>query len=155
MVKEKAHFFWVAALALSFSTMLHKALNRSSSRPSIANARQNQNDHSNWIYLEDIHKPKEHTLQWVAATQQGSVQRVLEKDSQKLPESRQRDLVQGFLHDPKAQKKQLSEANHDNQQADDLLKLLPVCLYLDTDGHNDNEHFPTFRTRAKLPSAYA
>jgi hypothetical protein len=79
----------------------------------------NQNDHSNWIYLEEIHKPKEHTLQWVAATQQGNVPRVLEKNEQKLPESGQRDLVQGFLHDPKAQK---------NQQVDDLLKLLPVAF---------------------------
>ena len=35
----------------------------------------NQNDHSNWVYLEDLHKPKEHTLQWVAATQHGEVRR--------------------------------------------------------------------------------
>ncbi|HEY4049191.1 MAG TPA: hypothetical protein VGM27_20205, partial [Acidobacteriaceae bacterium] len=87
-----------------------------------------ENDHSRWIYLEEIHKPKEHVLQWVAATQQGDVHRVLEKNEQRLSESQQRDLIQSFLHDTRAQKKQLSEGNHDYQQIDDLLKLLPIAF---------------------------
>lgn len=128
MVKEKAHFFWVGTLALSFSTVHAQSPQQIIQQVVNTERTANQNDHSNWIYLEEIHKPKEHSLQWVAATQQGDVPRVLEKDDQKLPEPRQRDLVQEFLHDPKAQKKQLSEANHDNQQIDDLLKLLPVAF---------------------------
>jgi hypothetical protein len=83
------------------------------------------NDHSQWIYLEEIHKPKEHILQWVANSPQGDVQRILEKNDQECQESQQRDQIQQFLHDPRAQKKQVAETNHDNQQIDDLLQLLP------------------------------
>ena len=35
-------------------------------------------------YLEEIRKPKEQVLQWVATTQQGDAQRVLERDKQKI-----------------------------------------------------------------------
>jgi hypothetical protein len=128
MVKEKAYFFWVGVLALQFSTLHAQSPQQMIQQAVNSERAANQNDHSNWIYLEEIHKPKEHTLQWVAATQLGDVPRALEKNEQKLPESQQRDLVQGFLHDSRAQKKQLSEANHDNQQLDDLLKLLPVAF---------------------------
>ena len=87
-----------------------------------------QNDHSNWVYLEESDQPKEHVLQWVAATQQGNVNRVLEKDDQKVPEAQQKALIEKFLHDPKEQKKQLAESDHDNKQIDDLLKLLPAAF---------------------------
>ena len=128
MVKEKAYFFWVGVLALQFSTVHAQSPQQIIQQAVNSERAADQNDHSNWIYLEEIHKPKEHTLQWVAATQVGDVPRALEKNEQKLPEAQQRDLVQGFLHDSRAQKKQLSEANHDNQQLDDLLKLLPVAF---------------------------
>jgi hypothetical protein len=128
MLKGKAHVFWAGVLALPFSTVHAQSPQQIIQQVVDSERTANQNDHSNWIYLEEIHKPKEHTLQWVAATQQGNVPRVLEKDNQKLPEPRQRDLVQEFLHDPKAQKKQIAESNHDNQQVDDLLKLLPIAF---------------------------
>ena len=128
MVKEKAYFFWVGVLALQFSTVHAQSPQQIIQQAVNSERAADQNDHSNWIYLEEIHKPKEHTLQWVAATQVGDVPRALEKNEQKLPEAQQRDLVQGFLHDSRAQKKQLSEASHDNQQLDDLLKLLPVAF---------------------------
>ena len=128
MVKDKAYFFWVGVLALQFSTVHAQSPQQIIQQAVNSERAADQNDHSNWIYLEEIHKPKEHTLQWVAATQVGDVPRALEKNEQKLPEAQQRDLVQGFLHDSRAQKKQLSEANHDNQQLDDLLKLLPVAF---------------------------
>jgi hypothetical protein len=128
MLKGKAHFFWAGVLALPFSTVHAQSPQQIIQQVVDSERTANQNDHSNWIYLEEIHKPKEHTLQWVGATQQGNVPRVLEKDDQKLPEPRQHDLVQEFLHDPKAQKKQIAEANHDNQQVDDLLKLLPIAF---------------------------
>jgi hypothetical protein len=128
MAKVKAHLYWVGALAFSFSTVQAQSPQQIIQQVVDSEHTADQNDHSNWIYLEEILKPKEHTLQWVASTQQGNVARLLEKDAQKVPEPRQRDLVQGFLHDPKAQKKQIAESNHDNQQIDDLLKLLPVAF---------------------------
>jgi hypothetical protein len=95
-----------------------------------------QNDHSNWIYLEEDDKPKEHVLQWVAATQHGNVERVLEKDADQIPESRQREQIAKFLQDPKAQNKQVSEAEHDNKQIDDLLKLFPIAFIWTVTGSN-------------------
>ncbi len=88
----------------------------------------NKADHSNWTYLEELHKPKEHLVQWVAATQQGSVERVLVKNDEKPTEQQQRDMIQKFLHDPHAQKKQIEENAHDGQQVDDFLKLLPTAF---------------------------
>ncbi len=85
----------------------------------------NQNDHSNWMYLEEIKKPKEHLVQWVAATQGANVDRVLIRNDQKPATGEQQGEIQKFLHDAKTQKKQIAENEHDNKQIDDLLKLLP------------------------------
>lgn len=88
----------------------------------------NRNDHTNWVYLEQITKPKESVRQWVATTPQCNVDRVFEKNEQKLPEPQQRELIERFMHDPKAEKKQISESDHDLQQIDDFLKLLPAAF---------------------------
>jgi hypothetical protein len=86
---------------------------------------ENKNDHSHWIYLDHSVKPKVQLLCWVATTPQGDVDRILVKDGRELPEPNQQTLIQKFLHDPHAQKKQLTENAHDYQQVDDLLRLLP------------------------------
>ncbi len=128
MTMGRTHFFWVGLLALSFSTVHAQSPQEIIQQAVNSERTADQNDHSNWIYLEEDDKPKEHILQWVASTQHGNVERILEKDDQQLPESRQRELIQKYLHDPRAQNKQVSEAKHDNQQIDDLLKLLPVAF---------------------------
>jgi hypothetical protein len=85
----------------------------------------NQSDHSHWIYLDHSVKPKEKLLCWVATTPDGDVDRILVKDGRELPEAEQQSLIQKFVHDPRAQKKQLGENAHDSKQVDDLLRLLP------------------------------
>jgi hypothetical protein len=94
-------------------------------------------DHSQWTYLEQSDKPHEHLVQWVATTPQGDVQRVLIRNGQKLPEDQQRGMIQKFMHDSHAQKKQLNELAHDNQQIDDLLKLLPAAFVWTQTGSNE------------------
>ena len=128
MAQKKTSYFWVGALALSV-TVAH-AQNPQQVIQQVVNAEHQAdlNDHSKWIFLEEIHKPKEHVLQWVANSPQGDAQRILEKNGQEFSESQQRDQIQQFLHDPHAQKKQISETNHDNQQIDDLLQLLPKAF---------------------------
>jgi hypothetical protein len=128
MTKEKARLFWVGMFALSFFTARAQSPQQIIQQTVNSERTADQNDHSNWVYLEESDKPKEHILQWVAGTQHGNVERVLEKDDQQFPESRQRELIEKYLHDTRAQNKQVSEANHDNQQIDDLLKLLPVAF---------------------------
>jgi hypothetical protein len=53
---------------------------------------------------------------------------VFERDRKRVPEEKQREAVQSFLHDPKAQKKNLAEDEQDEKQIDDFLKLLPVAF---------------------------
>jgi hypothetical protein len=125
---KKARLFWVGVLAFSFPTVHAQSPQQIIQQAVNSERTADQNDHSNWIYLEESDKPKEHLLQWVAGTQHGNVERILEKDDLQLPESRQRDLIQKYLHDTRAQNKQVSEGNHDNQQIDDLLKLLPIAF---------------------------
>jgi len=128
MGKGKARFFWAGIVALSFSTVHAQTPQQIIQQAVDTERTADQNDHSNWIYLEESDTPKVHILQWVAATQRGNVERVLEKDARELPEAEQQELIQKYLHDSRAQKKQIEEANHDNQQIDDLLKLLPAAF---------------------------
>ncbi len=128
MAKEKAHTLWVGLLALSFSTLHAQNPQQIIQQAADIERTADRNDHSNWIYLEESDKPKEHLVQWVAATQKGNVERILERDEQQLPEARQRELIEKFLHDTRAQNKQVEEASHDNRQIDDLLKLLPEAF---------------------------
>jgi hypothetical protein len=125
MAKGKTLLFWAGTFGLSFSSLQAQSPQQLIQQVAEVERNADRNDHSNWIYLEESNKPKEHVLQWVAGTQRGSVDRVLEKDEQQLSEALQREIIDKFLHDPKAQNKEVAEANHDNQQIDDLLKLLP------------------------------
>jgi hypothetical protein len=127
MGKGKVHLFWAGLLALA-ATVHAQTPQQIIQLAADTERTADRNDHSNWIYLEESDKPKEHVVQWVAATQHGSVERVMEKDDRELSETQQRDLIQKFLHDTKAQNKQVAEDNHDNQQIDDLLKLLPEAF---------------------------
>ena len=128
MGKRKVQLFWAGILVLSFSTGHAQTPQQIIQQAVDAERTAEQNDHANWIYLEESDKPKEHLLQWVAATQQGDVDRVLEKDERQLPEAEQREMIQKYLRDTHAQKKQIEENNHDNKQIDDLLKLLPEAF---------------------------
>ncbi|MGC2163270.1 MAG: hypothetical protein WA634_15285 [Silvibacterium sp.] len=144
MAKENARFLWVVALGLSFSFAYAQSPQQIIQQVVNAEHAADENDHSQWVYLEEIRKPKEEVLQWVAGTQQGDVQRVLEKDEQRLSASQQRDLIQNFLRDPGARKKQISESNHDNKQIDDLLQLLPIAFLWTQTGENATATFLHF-----------
>jgi hypothetical protein len=128
MTKERAPILLVGLLVLSFFPLHAQSPKQIIQQVVDVERNADQNDRSNWIYLEESDKPKEHVLQWVAASQRGYVDRVLEKDDQQFPEARQREIIEKFLHDTRAQNKQVEEANHDDRQIDDLLKLLPAAF---------------------------
>jgi hypothetical protein len=128
MAKGKRCFLWIGALVLSFSVALAQSPQQIIQQVVNTEHAADENDHSHWIYLEEIRKPKEHLLQWIAGTEQGDVERVIERNEQRLSESQQRDLIQNFLQDTRAQNKQISENKHDDQQIDDLLQLLPIAF---------------------------
>ncbi len=110
MTKGKARLLWVWVFGLSFCMADAQSAQQIIQRAVDNERAADQNDHSNWIYLEESDKPKEHILQWVAGTQRGNVERVLEKDDQQLPETRQRELIDKYLHDAHAQKKQVARS---------------------------------------------
>ena len=138
MTQQRTHLVAVGLLALSFPSLHAQSPQQIIQQVVDVERKADQNDHSNWIYLEESDKPKEHLVQWVAATQRGNVERVLEKDAQQLPEGRQRELIEKFMHDTRAQNKQVEEANHDNRQIDDLLKLLPEAFIWTQTGSTAN-----------------
>ena len=128
MFKQRARFFLLIAFALSFSSVHAQSPQQLIQQVVDAELASIQNDHSKWVYFQDTRKPKVKFKQWVVTTQHGNIERILEKDGQRLSEPEQRDHIQKFLNDTKAQKKQLSTINHDYQQIGDLLKLLPVAF---------------------------
>lgn len=128
MKKKQACLVWIGVFALVFPVAHAQSPQQIVQQAVNTEHAADENDHSRWIYLEEIRKPKAQVLQWVATTPEGDVERVLEKDSQKLPEAQQGDLVQKFLQDASARRKQVAQADHDNRQIDDLLQLLPVAF---------------------------
>jgi hypothetical protein len=128
MTKGSGPVVWVTLLVLSCAPLHAQSPQQIIQQVVDVERKADQDDHSNWIFLEESDKPKEHLVQWVAATREGSVERVLEKDDHQLDEARQRELIEKFLTDSRAQKKQVEEANHDYRQIDDLLKLLPEAF---------------------------
>ena len=160
MGREKARFL-LGVLALSFSFAFAQSPQQIVQQVVNTERAANQNDHSHWIYLEENRKPKEEILQWVAGTQQGDVQRMLKKNGQELPEPQQKQLIDKFLRDTRAQSKQITEAKHDDQQVDDFLKLLPVAfIWTQTaaTATNTSLHFepaPSFRPPTRESRVFA
>jgi hypothetical protein len=121
----------------------------------------NKNDHSQWIYLDHSVKAKEQLLCWVATTPGGDVDRILVKNGHELPEPDQQTLIQKFVHDPHAQKKQMAENAHDYQQVDDLLRLLPagfVWTVVKTTPDETTLHFvpnPSFKPPTREARVFA
>jgi hypothetical protein len=128
MAKGKSLRFCIGIFALSLSSLHAQSPQQIIEQVAEVERNADRIDHSNWIYLEESNKPNVRVLQWVGGTQQGSVDRILEQNEQQLSEARQREIIDKFLQDPKAQKKEIAEANHDIQQIDDLLKLLPAAF---------------------------
>jgi len=110
-----------------------------------------RNDHSRWIYFETDRKPDHSVKQWVAETGDGSLQRVVETNGQPVPRAQQRKSLDSFLQDSSARSKQRKSDQHDDQQAAELLNLLPqafIWTYQGTRGNDILLHFkpnPQFR----------
>jgi hypothetical protein len=110
-----------------------------------------RDDHTRWLYYEDDRKPENPVKQWVADTSNGSLKRVLQIDGRKLSQSEQLDRINRFLGDTSAQAKARKSSSHDDEQAAEMLQLLPKAfLWTKTgeDGDNTLLHFkpdPNFR----------
>jgi hypothetical protein len=85
----------------------------------------NRDDHSRWLYFEVDRKPKNSVTQWVAETSHGDLGRILEENSQKLSVANQQKKMDGFIRDSDEQARRRKAGRHDDDQATELLKLLP------------------------------
>jgi hypothetical protein len=111
------------------------------------------NDHSHWLYFEINRQPNKNVKQWVAEANAASVNRVVERNGQTLPESQQRQEMAAFINDPGTQAKQRRSGQHDDEQAAELLKILPDAFIWTASGEKGSDavfHFkpdPQFRPR--------
>ena len=86
MARKSRHLLSLVILAFSVSALYGQSPQQIIQQTVDSERAADQSDHSNWIYLEESDKPKEHIVQWVAATQRGNVERILEKDAQEISE---------------------------------------------------------------------
>ena len=96
------------------------------------------NDHSHWIYFEIDRRPERTVKQWVAEAQHLSLNRVVERDGQPLSEAQQRNEISSFINDTRAQAKQRKSGEHDDEQAEELTKMLPDGFSWTIVGEKDN-----------------
>ena len=85
-------------------------------------------DHTAYIYRDHDVTPGNDTLFLMVETPQGNLKRTLEDHGQPLsPEARRVDdlRIHGLMNDANAQQHQRKDAVHDDEQAEQLLKLLP------------------------------
>ncbi len=110
-----------------------------------------QNDHSHWLYFESDAQPAKAVKQWVAEAASISLSRVVERNGQTLSDLEQRKEITDFINDSHAQAKQRKSGQQDDEQATELLKMLPDAFIWTSEGQKGDAllmHFkpnPGFR----------
>ena len=104
-----------------------------------------RNDHSHWLYFELDRQPEKSVKQWVAQACTVSLERVIERDGRLLPESQQREEMSSFINDPGAQNKKRKSGQHDDEQAAELLKILPDAFIWSIEGEKGSETLLHFK----------
>jgi hypothetical protein len=121
---------WYLILAVG---LLMRPLYAEDSRQFVQRAVQNElnddaNDHTRWMFFETDRTPARNVEQWVAQTREGALVRVVRANGQLVPESEQRQKMDAFLHDWTARSKQKKSEQHDDEEATELLNLLPQAF---------------------------
>ena len=104
-----------------------------------------RNDHSHWLYFEFDRKPDKSVKQWVAEANSVSLERVIERNGQPLPEYQQQQEMSSFINDPGAQNKKRKSGQHDDEQAAELLKILPDAFIWNIEQGKGSETLLHFR----------
>jgi len=103
-----------------------------------------RDDHSRWIYFEVDRKPEHLVKQWVAETRTGALRRIIEMDGRPVAPEDQRRKMESYLSNSSAHAKQRKSEQHDDQQATELLQILPqafIWTIEGTKGSNTILHF--------------
>ncbi|MGA8090320.1 MAG: hypothetical protein WCA10_23810 [Terracidiphilus sp.] len=129
-------FVFFLALAQSSFAQSPKAIVEQAVQTELA---ANRNDHSHWLYFEIDRQPGKAVKQWVAQARSSSLDRVVERNGQTLPENEQRHEMNAFINNPGAQSKQRKSGQHDDEQAAELLQMLPNAFIWTAAGEKGNE----------------
>lgn len=148
----RAGCFLVGAIALLSSGICHaEDAQQFVQRAVQTELAKDRDDHSRWMYFEVDRKEGITVKQWVAETRDGSLRRVIEMNGQPVPEPEQRSKIDAYLRDPSARSKTRKSEQHDDEQATELLNLLPqafIWTHQGTKGNLTLLHFkpnPNFR----------
>jgi hypothetical protein len=104
-----------------------------------------RDDHSRWRYYEIDRKPGSTVEQWVADTGYGSLRRVIQENGQPLPLAEQRQRMERFVQDAQGQDSQRKSGQHDDNQAAEMLRLLPNAFVWTITGTDKNDTMLHFR----------
>jgi hypothetical protein len=108
------------------------------------------NDHSHWLYFEIDRQPTRSVKQWVAEATLVSLNRVIERNGKHLSDPEQRQEMSSFINDPHAQNKQRKSGQHDDEQAAELLKMLPDAFTWEKVGEQGNNIQMHFKPNAQF-----
>lgn len=109
-------------------------------------------DHSHWLYYEVDRKPGANVRQWVAETTIGDLKRLIEKNGLIFSKADQRKDINNYLGDSGAQEKQLKADRHDDQQASQMLKMLPQAFLWTKTGVQGNSTILRFKPNPQFDS---
>jgi len=105
----------------------------------------NREDHSHWLYFEVDRRPSKTVKQWVAQARMASLDRVVERNGQTLAEYQQRQEMNSFIHDSREQARQRKSGQRDEEQAAELVKILPDAFVWSSAGEKGSSILLHFR----------
>lgn len=89
------------------------------------------NDHTAYMYYDHDVTPDHDTVVYTVETPQGNLKRKLKDHGEPLNAEERHaedDLIRAFVNDKSAQQKALKDSSHDDEQAEEMLKLLPMAF---------------------------
>lgn len=99
-------------------------------------------DHKPWMYRDAYKSPDKDTVKLVIQTRNGNLSEIVQDHGQPpTPDVRQADLarMQQTISDPSFRERQRRNEDHDNQQAVDMMKMLPnAFLWHVIDRHDED-----------------
>ncbi len=102
-------------------------------------------DHTHWLFYEEDRKPGLNLKQWVADTDIGDLKRVIEKNGVTISKAQQRQSINSYIGDSAAQAKQRKAGQHDDQQATQMLSMLPKAFVWTKAGEQGNDTILSFK----------
>lgn len=83
-------------------------------------------DRSRWLYKDHYKSDTSDIVQWVAETNTGALHRVLFRNGQAVDAATAQREMESFVQDARLQEKKRADGKKDDEQAEQMMRLLPV-----------------------------